>query len=507
MSRRALFRPRRRVSRNAGSYRGTLSGWHPPISISGQTVSAERELSSLRAEDLTSNDWAGRSMVSSFADNVVGFGLNPQSRLNAERLGISHDDAAKLQTDMELCFSRWCREADARGQQHFQDMQYLACLSVVRRGEFISLPLMLDRPGRKYSLTIQAVNPSRLSTPSDMTSRTDVIDGIELDDLGAPVAYWIENARPERSGLFGFAAGASGSRDYVRQVARIAHRPGVFHCFTASDEEQVRGESMLGPAANLFRHSADSFEFELMAQILQASMPIFISTRDPQSAAGFGAIRPPQGTAVQPAAPMGSSAPPSRHRAVRPGQILYGNANEVPTMLQGNHPSSNFMPFQELVIRAMAASMGMPYEVLLKDFSKTNYSSARAALLEAWRVFMRLRKWMVRHYCQPVYAMVIEEAFLRGYWTRPAGAPDFYDAVDLYTATEWVGPKRGYIDPVKETVANLKAIEGGIGTYADAIAENGGDWETSFAQQALEKQRRLELGIAPENTAATKESA
>ncbi|HER27020.1 MAG TPA: phage portal protein, partial [Rhodospirillales bacterium] len=48
-----------------------------------------------------------------------------------------------------------------------------------------------------------------------------------------------------------------------------------------------------------------------------------------------------------------------------------------------NRPSDKFAPFVDAMNRHVAASLNMPYELLLKDFSKTNYSSARAALLEA----------------------------------------------------------------------------------------------------------------------------
>ena len=77
-------------------------------------------------------------------------------------------------------------------------------------------------------------------------------------------------------------------------------------------------------------------------------------------------------------------------------------------MLESKRPSANFSAFVEIVLRATAASVGIPYESLTKDFSKTNYSSARAALNEAWKLYSFYRNWFGRLYCQPVYEMVIE---------------------------------------------------------------------------------------------------
>ena len=66
--------------------------------------------------------------------------------------------------------------------------------------------------------------------------------------------------------------------------------------------------------------------------------------------------------------------------------------------------------FVETVLRHIGTAVGLPYEPLLKDFSKTNYSSARAALLEAWRFFRGRRHWLATNWASPVYELWLEEA-------------------------------------------------------------------------------------------------
>ena len=48
-----------------------------------------------------------------------------------------------------------------------------------------------------------------------------------------------------------------------------------------------------------------------------------------------------------------------------------------------SRPNSGYGQFVENVLRHIGAGLNIPFELLMKDFSKTNYSSARAALLEA----------------------------------------------------------------------------------------------------------------------------
>lgn len=113
----------------------------------------------------------------------------------------------------------------------------------------------------------------------------------------------------------------------------------------------------------------------------------------------------------------------------------------------------------------------MPNEAVMKDFSKTNYSSARAALLEAWRVYLMYRSWFARLYCQPIFQMVMEEAWLRDFITLANGAQDFYAALPLWCNVTWIGPARGYVDPVKEANANILLNQPGLKTRKEILEE------------------------------------
>ena len=87
----------------------------------------------------------------------------------------------------------------------------------------------------------------------------------------------------------------------------------------------------------------------------------------------------------------------------------------------------------------------MPYEIVARDVSKTNYSSARAALLEAWRIFGFYQKWLVDSFCQKVWEMVLEEAWLRGMITLPALLDPSVKAICLK-----VNSPGGDVDGIKE---------------------------------------------------------
>ena len=467
--------PMPRPSRNAGSFRGGMSGYRVPGVATTENAAQERALIQSRSADLTANDWAASSAVNAITTNAVGQGLQPQSDLDWERLGITEQEALELQDAIERVWEEWTPTADVRGMMHFGDLQYLGLRSMLRQGELLHVPVAAHEPLRPLSLALQAVQPSRLMTPSDKRFSPSIRDGIEYGAAGSPSAYWIATPSPASLGSF-VSPSSLTSRDFTRIPARIGHRPGVFHLFRHLEEEQERGVPVLSPGMNLFRHLSDSLDNELLSQVITSSLTMFIELDEGNN------ILPDYVHARRKSA----SEPPRYYQSVESGTIMYGNPNERPHMLETSSPSPNFEQFCRFVLRSMAASVDMPYEVIAKDFSQTNYSSARAAMLEAWKVFTLYRQWLVSHYCQPIFQMVIEEAWLRGKLQFPAKAPDFYDAPQLYSAALWIGPARGYVDPVKEVNAVCKEIDYGLKTRREALAERGRDLDSVVKQRKRE---------------------
>lgn len=465
------------VSRVAGGLRGTLSNWL--VSRNNRySERLERETISDRAEDITGNDPHAASVVDSIAINSVGTGLVPQSRPNTKYLKWSEEQARDFQAQAEWAFHIWQQEADAAGRLNFWQICLLSVYSMLVRGEFFRIPVMENRPEKTFSLALQCVDPMRMYTPFDNNTGS-IRDGIEFGNIGRPEAYWIAN--PED----GFISRNLPQNSFSRIPARAGHRPGAFHVFLAKTEEQIRGMSILAPALKAFKDLNDYLDFELVGAIVAASFPVFIESNDPTGmAAGFPA--------------SDSKEEKVKYQETAPGQILYGNHGEKPHVLRTDRPGNTFAPFVERILRGIGASCGMPYEVVAKDFSKTNYSSARAALLEAGRVYSIYQQWLIDGFCQPVWKMVLEEAWLRGMITLPEGSPDWYDAVHAYTRASWIPPRKGHVDPSKEIDAFVKAKDHNLSTIADIAAELGrGDWEDLLEQRAREREKERKNDISP----------
>jgi lambda family phage portal protein len=143
------------------------------------------------------------------------------------------------------------------------------------------------------------------------------------------------------------------------------------------------------------------------------------------------------------------------------------------------------------VLKHMAAGLNMPYELLLKDFTQTNYSSARAALLEAWRYFQGRRRWLIEYWLMPIYEMWMEEAVAAG----RVEAEDFYTRRYAYLRSRWIFAGRGYVDPTKEAKGAQIRLDTGISTLEAECAEQGLDYEEVLDQRQRERQAMAERGL------------
>jgi capsid protein len=116
-------------------------------------------------------------------------------------------------------------------------------------------------------------------------------------------------------------------------------------------------------------------------------------------------------------------------------------------------------------------------------------------LNEVWRHITSMLSGFTDQVVTPVYAAWLEEAFDRGYIVRPAGAPDFWDAPGAYVSSRWIGPPRGYVDPVKEAQAAAMRMDSLVSTLQRECAEQGLDYDETLDQIAAEADEMKARGI------------
>lgn len=475
---RRMYRTAIDVSKQFGSYKGASrnrlrSNWLPGGGSPDEDLLPELSALRERSRDLNRNDAHASGITGTMTTNVIGSGIKPQSRIDRESLGISDKSANNFQKKAEKIWKRWVPYADAGQRMDFYEIQQLVDRQILENGEAIILPLMIDDTDRPYSLALQVVESDRLDTPPDKRGDRSVRSGVKVGSNGEPVAYYIQKTHP---GDYRYAK--KEEKTFVEITARSKYgRRNIIHLYHVQRAGQTRGVPFFAPVLTYFKDLAEYAEAELVAARIAACFSLFI-TSEASMDAGFD--RSASGQPVE---------------SLEPGMIKHLMPGETITSFNPQRPGATFEPFVDRILRAISAALGLPYELVAKDFSKTNYSSARAALLEARRYFKVRQEWLARKLCQPVWEMVLEEAYLRG----ELSAGSFYEKKPFWMGASWIAPGWEWVDPLKEAKAAEVGLKNGIVTFSDIYSAEGKDWEEGFEQRKRELEKIKELGL-PEGT-------
>lgn len=469
-----------RTSMNAAVYRGAdrtrLRGsWVGTHGSADADLLNDLPLLRERSRDLNRNDAHASGITATVTTNVVGTGIRPQSRV--DRDSISADDATvtEFQKRAERVWQKWVPFADAGDRMDFYDIESLVLRQILENGEALVLPVAVNNNVRRpYFLALNVVEADRLATPSDLRSNGRIRSGVEIGDNGEPIAYHIRQFHPG-DGLY--RVGTPDSNKFIRYPAfNDLGRPNVLHLYPVKRPGQSRGEPFFAPVMNYFKDMADYLEAEIVAARVAACFAAVVKTNmDPMAMSELNS----------------TSANDQRIENLEPGMFKYLNPGEDITQINPTRPGGNFDPFIERILRAISSGLNLPYEVVAKDFSRTNYSSARAALLEARRFFRVWQDFISRRLCQPAWEMLLEEAYL----LNELPQVDFYESRLDWVRARWISPGWGWVDPTKEVEASRSSIDGNLSTLSDEAASLGRDWEEVLDQRAREKAKMEELGL------------
>lgn len=468
--------------RDAAKKTGSMKNWVPSRLFSRQSEAIEREDIVARSIDLTQNDPHAAGVVDTFASTVIGAGLVPHPTLDPDILGIDKEEARRIQLQQRSVYQTWAPIADAGGRMNFGQVQYLSKVCMLRYGEYFVVLPMVKGSSRPYSLACQIIHPLRVKTPVDLLNKPNVRDGIELGPYGEARAIYIKKSETTGRILPDI------SKHFIRMPLKRGHRRNVLHGFVAKEPEQVRGVPFFAPAMKYFRDFNDLLNAELVSNVVTAALTYFIEVsggEDPYGLANNLA------TLTDTRYDSDGSTRDIRYQETYPGAILYGSPGETPHLLSANRPGTTFEPFTRTVKKSIAMALNMPYPVLFKDVENVNFAGFRSAMLDAWRVFEMERKWHGAGLCQPIYTMLMEEAYLRG----NLDVSDFYGQMHALTKAEWRGAPKGDIEPIKAVQADVLAIQNNLKTRAESIAERGGDVRIVFDQLEEEREMLEEKGL------------
>ncbi len=486
----ALQRRRSRVAlAMTGGYVGgrknrrSMSGWHVTNNDADGDILPDLETLRERSRDLIRNNPLASGAINTKVTNVVGTGLKLQSWIDHQFLGMTEEQAAEWEATAEREFELWAKSqnCDVTRMQNFYGIQELAFRSTLANGDsFVLLPYV-PRVGSVYDLRIQLVEADRVCNPDRKMDTPELSGGVEKDQYGAPVAYYILTVHP------GSIAGSM-----VRKWEKIpafgdkTGRRNVLHLMKKERIGQTRGVPDLAPVTEMIRQLGEYTEAEVDAAVVSSLFTVFVKT---ETGDGLDNMEPVSETGGKKS---------DKDFKMGPAAMLDLMPGEDVVFADPKRPNVAFDPFVMAVLRQIGVALELPFEILVKHFT-ASYSAARAAMLEAWKFFKARREWLADYLCQPVYEAWMWEAVARG----RLNAPGFFSDPAIraaYLGAKWIGPARGQIDELKEVKAAKERVDMGISTLTQESAEyNGSDWEDLHAQRKKEVAMRREAGLEPQS--------
>ncbi len=474
----------------------TMASWNPVAGSPDADLLDERGILVPRARDLARNNGIASGAIQTLQDNIIGSVLRLSAQPDYRALGKPKEWASDWARTTEAAFRSWAdtKECDAGRSMTLIGLTTQALRGAFINGDAIAIPYWVPRKGSKWGTRLQVIEADRLETPPGRQDDANMRGGIEIDKHGAPVAYWIRKTHP--GDFYGLLASLSRNGDFTRIPAFTPWgRPRVIHLHDKERSGQSRGKPLMAAVMREFRMAGHYSTTELQAAIANSLIAAFLeSDMDQDSASRLFS----SGKDGDPANYWNSAV--GEYRAsLKGGAIIPLPAGAKVSSHDPGRPNTAFDGFMSSVLRHIATGLNLPYELLLKDFSKTNYSSARAALMEAWRYFQGRRRWLKDYWLDPIYELWQEEAVNAGV----IDAPDWYENRHPYTRNRWIFSGRGWIDPAKEAEAARRRLKAGLSTLEIECAEQGLDWEEVMEQRAREQETADSLGVSIDTESGT----
>ena len=454
-------RPRRRQYEGATMSRLT-SSWV----TSGTSADAEihGSISRLRnrARQLVRDSDYARQAKRAVMNNVIGTGIKLQAQVMMQRGGRLDEDLNKR---IEKAWKYWGYKSycDVAGRLCFADIERMIVGAMCESGEVFVRVIRRPFGGSQIPFALQIIESDQLDetyTGKSSANGNEWRMGVEVDQFGRAVQYAFLQKHPGDAPF----SGTAGKRHLMLQADE------VMHLYIQERPGQTRGVTWFASAIKRLHHLAGYEEAEVIRARASSSLMGFITTTEGEL-----------GTAEE----VYDS---DRVDSFAPGVFKYLQPGESVTVPSLDAPDGQFEPFTRGMLRAVAAGLGTSYESVSRDYSQSNYSSSRLAMLEDRDNWRSIQRFLIENFHQPVFNMWLEMAVMGGALDLPA-----YEAnPERYRNIKWCPRAYGYVDPQKEVAAYKAAVRCGFKTLADVVAEQGGDLDD------LLKQRQAELAMLDE---------
>ena len=486
--------------------------WQPHGGSPDTLVNGAKKITDDRSRDAMMNDGYQAGVLHSTRDSIVGatYMLICQPNLQVlKTIDPRFDEkweeefSAAVEGRFNLISETRANFLDATRRDNLASLIRLGLASHIYSGEILFSAEWIRESSRPFNTAIQMIAPDRLCNPDNSPDTVRLRRGVVLDQWERPIAYHIRN------GYMGDPYSTTMQVSWQRvEAEKPWGRKQLIHICERDLPGQTRGLSEMVAALKQMRMTRKFQDITLQNAVIKASYAATMESELPMEMLG-GAMGGNQMDEV-----LGNYM--SRLMEFMGGaNNLTIDGASIPVLFPNTKlnmqalgtPGGVGTEFEVSMLRNIARALGQSYEEFAGDFSKTNYSSARASMNLTYRRNQAKKKNVADRMGSEVYDLWFEEDWNAGNLPMPVGmqtsilyAPLVKQAL---TGCMWIGAGRGQIDEVKETQAAIMRIAAGLSTY-DKEAANLGMYFKDVVRARMKEEKLIKESGLTFGSAATK---
>jgi len=285
-------------------------------------------------------------------------------------------------------------------------------------------------------------------------------DGIAKDSLGTPIS---------------FSIGGYGTSGQIDKRTIKTYSPDVFLFLTDPERpSSIRGVPPCQSSFPMLHRINDVCDSEAIAWQLLARMAVSI-TREKGEQLGYNESKD------DPQKPDGNKLT-TRLTELDYALIFHGKPGEEIKGIERNVPGKNFSESLIMFLRLLGLPLGLPLEVILLDWTKSNYSQSRAVLEQAFTSFIGWQYEITDFFLTPVY-----EWFLR---SQIRSGP--IKETETIFEHDWIRPTFPWIDQLKEALAWGEKLDRGLTLHNKALKSLGTERDDEMTERQAEVMDAIE---------------
>jgi len=353
----------------------------------------------------------------------------------------------------QVYYGSWCQLPDLCSLLPLTVIQSLTARLWFIDGEVFILKTRTAMP--PYRPKIQLLESHRVGTPSKrfMPDNSNIVDGVEVERNGKPVAYWVQN---------GFEAG---------EPTRIPAES-IIHIHEPARVGMYRGITMFYAVLNALHDLDDLQQMELMVAKDQADTSTVIKTptgevTDPNDPNGWNTQTETSSAVANPLTEYYRRVFGPTTKVMKVGDEIDKSGPERPTVIQ--------QWYWKFLCEEICNGVGIPLAMV---FPESMQGTVYRGVLDSANAYFRSRSAVLAAAWKQVWEYVIDF----GSRVEPsiAAKPKDWRTVNVRA------PRAVNVDVGRNSTAMLAELESGTRTFAQIYSETGEDWREQLEQRAKE---------------------